>query len=504
MAELERLGKYEIRRVLGKGAMGVVYLGFDPFIDRQVAIKTIRKDTLDPELAAQFMTRFKNEARAVGRITHANIVGVYDYGEEGGVAYIVMEYVEGTGLREYLTRRTSFDFAQLVTLMTQLLDALEFAHRCGVVHRDIKPSNLIVTPAGLLKVADFGVARVDMSNLTLTGMVIGTPSYMSPEQCMGNAVDPRSDVFSAGIVLYELLTGRRPFVGTLESITYKICHEDPVPPSQIAGLSMPNEVDRLMAKALAKRPADRFPSARAFRDALNEVAQIGVLVADGSAATVVNIGTIMLQTPAPHWDDDTLTTAEHELARFLGPMARVLVRRAAARTNDRGELCALLSESIDDPDTRRKFVDSFARSGGHTHSGVAHASDLHGGAGVGSGSGAGSGAGSGSGSGPGSGPGSGSGSGVRGAGGASASQPGRATAGTPPPGQTAPGVALDVAYVEQVNAQLAVYLGPIARVVTKRAAQRAASRGEFVRMVADNLGTQDRIAFLRELGYAER
>lgn len=313
---------------------------------------------------------------------------------------------------------------------------------------------------------------------------------------MGNAVDPRSDVFSAGIVLYELLTGQRPFVGTLEAITYKLCHEDPVPPSQIAGLSMPKDVDQLIAKALAKRPADRFPSARAFREALNEVAQIGVPVADGSAATVVNIGTIMLQTPAPHWDDDTLTTAEHELARFLGPMARVLVRRAAARTHDRGELCALLSESIDDPDTRRKFVDSFAKSTVHTHSGVAHASDLHGGSAGGSGSGAGSGVGSRAGGG--------SGGGTSDKGAASASQSGRATAGGLSPGPTASGVALDAAYVEQVNAQLAVYLGPIARVVTKRAAQRAASRGEFVRMVADNLGTQDRIAFLRELGYAEQ
>ncbi len=475
MPELERLGKYEIRSVLGKGAMGVVYLGFDPFIDRPVAIKTIRKDTLDAELAAQFMIRFKNEARAAGRITHANIVGVYDYGEEGGIAYIVMEYVEGTGLREYLNHRASFDFAQLVALMAQLLEALEFAHRCGVVHRDIKPSNLIVTNSGLLKVADFGVARVDMSSLTLTGMVIGTPSYMSPEQCTGSAVDARSDVFSAGVVLYELLAGRRPFIGSLEAIAYKICHEEPVPPSQISGLTLPKEVDQLIAKALAKRPADRFPSARAFRDALLEVAQIGIPVNDGGATTVVNIGTIMLQTPAPHWDDETLTTAEHQLARFLGPMARVLVRRAAAQTHNRGELCALLSESIDDPDTRRQFVEAFAKTGSNLHSGLAHASDLRSGSGVSNSE----------------------------KGAAAASQPGHASAGAQRPGRTASGVALDAGYVDRVNARLALYLGPIARVVTKRAAQRATSRGEFVRMVADNLGTQDRAAFLRELGHAE-
>ncbi len=288
--DLTRLGKYEIRGVLGKGAMGIVYKAFDPQIERPVAIKTIRKDSLDADLLEQFMARFKNEARAAGRLTHANIVGIYDYGEDNAVAYIAMEYVEGTGLREYLDRRANFDFTQLVALMSQLLDALEFAHRCGVVHRDIKPSNLIVSDAGALKVADFGVAHIDMSNLTTAGMVIGTPSYMSPEQCMGEVADARSDVFSAGVVLYELLTGRRPFTGTVQAIAYKICHEEPVPPSTLSGLALPPAVDRLVATALAKRPEDRFPSARAFHDALREVAQLGVAV-DGGEETVA-IGTL--------------------------------------------------------------------------------------------------------------------------------------------------------------------------------------------------------------------
>ena len=145
MIHPERLGKYEIRSVLGKGAMGIVYKAFDPHIERPVAIKTIRKDMVDPELAAQYMARFKNEAKAAGRLQHPNIVSVYEYGEDDKVTFIAMEYVEGAGLREYLNRRASFDFGQLAALMEQLLDALEFAHARGVVHRDIKPSNLIVT-----------------------------------------------------------------------------------------------------------------------------------------------------------------------------------------------------------------------------------------------------------------------------------------------------------------------------------------------------------------------
>src|SRR4030095_14400594 len=150
--------------------MGAVCKGFDPHIERFVAIKTIRKNLVEPELAAQYMARFKNEAKAAGRLHHPNIVGVYEYGEDADVTFIAMEFVEGAGLREYLNRRVTFDFAQLVALMDQLLNALEFAHARGVVHRDIKPSNLIVTNQGVLKVADFGIARVDRTDLTTVGM----------------------------------------------------------------------------------------------------------------------------------------------------------------------------------------------------------------------------------------------------------------------------------------------------------------------------------------------
>ena len=364
MADPERLGKYEIKGALGKGAMGVVYKGFDPHIERFVAIKTIRKDLVEPELAAQYMARFKNEAKAAGRLHHPNIVGVYEYGEDDAVTFIAMEYVEGTGLREYLNRRASFDFARLVALMAQLLIALEFAHERGVVHRDIKPSNLIVTNQGVLKVADFGIARVDTSNLTMAGMVIGTPSYMSPEQCRGLDVDARSDLFSAGVVLYELLTGEKPFRGNIEAIAYKICHEEPVPPSQLSKLKLPPAVDQLIATALAKEPGGALPErARVPRRAARRGANVGGSRRRG-ADDDGGIGTLMLQKPTPSWDEETLRTAERELARALGPMAKVMVRRAAAQTTDRTELCSILSDNITDPDMRRNFVAAFERTTG--------------------------------------------------------------------------------------------------------------------------------------------
>jgi serine/threonine-protein kinase len=470
----ERLGKYEIRRVLGKGAMGIVYEGFDPQIERPVAIKTIRKDTVDSELAAQFLWRFRNEAKAAGRLSHPNIVAVYEYGEDEKVAYIAMEYVEGTGLREYLNRRTAFDFAQLVELMTQLLDALEFAHRNGVVHRDIKPSNLIVTERGRLKVADFGVARIEMqSSLTTAGMVIGTPSYMSPEQCQGDPIDARSDIFSTGVVLYELLTGVKPFRGAVEAIAFKICREEPTPPSQLSGMKLPAAVDQLVATALAKERNARYQSARAFNDALRDVAQINVEVDSGQGTTLVSIGTVMLQKPAPVWDEASLATAEHELARFLGPMAKLVVRRAAAQTNDRAELCSLLSANIDDVAARRKFVEAFSRSVEASHPQP-----------------------------------TGSGTAKRGAAApaaqsASTARSTHATAATVIAGASVPAAPIDNAFVDQATARLAVHLGPIARIVAKKAAQQAATRSDFVRRLADHLGTQDRVAFLREIGFPD-
>ena len=455
MTDPERLGKYEIKGVLGKGAMGIVYKATDPHIERMVAIKTVRKDLLDADLAAQFMARFRNEARAAGRLHHPNIIGIYEYGEDASVAYIAMEYVDGTGLREYLNRNARFELHQVVAIVTQLLQALEFAHAQGVVHRDIKPANLILTDTGTLKVADFGIARIDATNLTMTGMVMGTPSYMSPEQCRGLPSDHRADLFSTGVVIYELLTGARPFAGSMEAVTYKICHEHPRPPSEIAASALPFSLDALVARALAKDPADRFPDARAFRIALRLAA--GEVAGTGGETTVINLAEVSLQPPGSHvWDDASLATAERQLVRLVGPMAKILVRQAAAQAHDARELYALLAAHIADPRERERF---------EAHARPADASGAH--------------------AGP--------------SGQPSASQRAR-SAGAPSTGTRARTPRpLEQAFIDQTTSRLAVYLGPIAKVVARNAARQARDSDEFVQLVAEHIGTQERNAFLHEI-----
>lgn len=285
---MNKLGKYQIRRPLGKGAMGVVYEGFDPVIERTVAIKTILPAQLNSAEAMDIMARFKREAQAAGRLNHPGIVAVYDYGEEIAqdvseedatmmavapastqrIAYIAMEFVKGKELKEYLDKGDRFPLAEVARIMGEILDAMDHAHAQGVIHRDMKPANVMLLDGGRVKVADFGIARVEASELTQAGTVMGTPSYMSPEQFMGHTVDGRSDLFSCGVILYQLLTGERPFTGeTSTTIMYKVLREEPAPPSAL-NLSLAPALDAVIAKALAKQPAQRFQNGRAFAAAL--------------------------------------------------------------------------------------------------------------------------------------------------------------------------------------------------------------------------------------------
>src|SRR5436309_9363513 len=232
MAEIKNLGKYEVRREMGRGAMGIVYEGYDPMIKRRVALKTIRSDQPGAEDAANVLARFRREAQAAGRLSHPSIVAIYDFGEDAGVWFIAMEYVDGRDLRDYFQANERFSSVDTSRIMAQILDALDYSHRQGVIHRDIKPANIFLLSDGSVKVADFGIAHIESSSLTQVGTVLGTPSYMSPEQIMGLPVDGRSDLFSAGVVLYQFLTGERPFAGSATATMHKVLEEEPLPPSR--------------------------------------------------------------------------------------------------------------------------------------------------------------------------------------------------------------------------------------------------------------------------------
>jgi eukaryotic-like serine/threonine-protein kinase len=286
---MNKLGKYQIRRTLGKGAMGIVYEGFDPVIERTVAIKTILPSQLNGTEYVSLMARFKREAQAAGRLNHPGIVGIYEYGEDMAqditedeatmmaaaaretaqrVAFIAMEFVKGRELRDFFEKGERFAPAEVARIMGEMLDALDHAHAQGVVHRDMKPANLIMLESGRIKIADFGIAHLEASELTQTGTVLGTPSYMSPEQFMGHPVDGRSDLFSCGVILYQLLTGEKPFTGeSTTTIMYKVLREEPVPPSQL-NLSLAPGLDAVIQKALAKAPAQRFQTGHEFALAL--------------------------------------------------------------------------------------------------------------------------------------------------------------------------------------------------------------------------------------------
>jgi serine/threonine-protein kinase len=295
MAELKLIGKYEIRRELGRGAMGVVYEAYDTLIKRLVALKTIRADQLTGDTAENIVARFRREAQAAGRLNHPNIVSIYDFGEDAGVSYIAMEYVKGRELKDYFQSSERFTNADVMRIMTQILTALDYAHKQGVVHRDIKPANVFLQEDGTVKVADFGIAHIETSNMTQVGTAIGTPAYMSPEQIQGLPVDGRSDLFSAGVILYQFLTGERPFGGSSTTTMRKVLEEDPLPPSRF-NVQVPAAMDAVVRRALAKRADDRFPTAREFSDALAAAASTGVGAATAGAtassgaaeATVLN------------------------------------------------------------------------------------------------------------------------------------------------------------------------------------------------------------------------
>ena len=372
MSHPERLGKYPITGVLGKGAMGVVYKAFDPVINRPVAIKTIHKALIGQDMSGSSTTaRFKNEARAVGRLSHPGIVAIYEYGEDENTAYIAMEYVEGRTLSQILGGSPRPPECDILTLMDQLLAALDCAHKHGVWHRDIKPANLIVTNAGQLKVTDFGIARIESVVLTQVTSTIGTPGYMAPEQYIGEGVDHRSDVFAAGALLYGMLVGHPPFRGTPETVMYKVVNEHPTPPSKVPEAGRPEFYDAIVAKALAKKPEDRYTSAADFRAALAkrdladdpDTGETTIIIVRDNTVPAPAIGVLEPPsnlphsggTPIPGWDPATLHQVELALASFVGPMAKVLVRQAAKTHSDLASLKTAIAQHLSTDEDRKRF-----------------------------------------------------------------------------------------------------------------------------------------------------
>jgi len=274
MSELKSLGRYKIQGVLGQGAMGLVYDGLDPKLDRRVAIKTILTRKLSPDAAKMATVRFQREVRAVARLNHPNVVQVYDFGTEGDLAFIVMEFIQGKELKDYFDGNEKLDLKTIFQLMIGLLDALDFAHEAGIIHRDVKPANVMVVGGNHAKLTDFGVARFtepegDQSEKTRAGTIVGTPSYMSPEQIQGQPLDRRTDIFSAGIIFYQLLTWQKPFTGGQWELAKKIIEDDPVWPSTLVEIKP--EIDRVVARALAKQPEGRYQTARKFSEALQRI-----------------------------------------------------------------------------------------------------------------------------------------------------------------------------------------------------------------------------------------
>jgi serine/threonine-protein kinase len=256
----QKIGRYEIISEIGQGAMGVVYRALDPLLERTVAIKTISLELSKDEFE-EFEQRFYREASSAGRLNHPNIVTVHDVGNTDHIAYMAMEFLEGVELRDIMDGGAQLDLDRIVEIASQVADGLAFAHEHGVVHRDIKPSNIMILKNGVAKITDFGIALIPSSSRTMAGMVLGSPKYMSPEQVVGQDVDRRSDIFSLGVMLYEMLTGKPPFSGeNISVIMYRILNEMPVAPVTLKP-DLPEVFNYIVAKALAKHPDDRYQNA---------------------------------------------------------------------------------------------------------------------------------------------------------------------------------------------------------------------------------------------------
>ena len=436
----DQIGRFRIEGVLGRGAMGIIYRAHDPAIDRKVAIKLVRADLLDGDERADYIERFQREAQAAGRCAHPNIVAIYDFALHEGNPYLAMEYIDGVTLQHLGQRPGGFTPAETVSLGGQILDGLDAAHALGVVHRDIKPANIMLTAQGRVKVTDFGISRLDTSNLTGPGGIVGTPSYMSPEQCRGAATDARSDLFSTGIVLYELLTGTKPFTGTSQhEVWNKLLHEDP-PDSAVLNPDAAPNIHATIRCALSKNPGDRFQSAAAMAaslraertaptDALRELARDAdrtVLHTGAAPPSLVGLDPVLL------------TTIERRLAHHVGPIAGHLVRSAVKKADTIDKLFDVLMTNVPQGVERDRFREEWQLelSASLVRSGIGSTR------------------------------------------------------------QHAAAASLPEAELARAQAELARHLGPMARILVKRAAPGCSSVEQLWQRLAEHVEAADRSAFL--------
>ncbi|MFO1314962.1 MAG: serine/threonine-protein kinase [Burkholderiales bacterium] len=335
-----RIGRYVILDELGRGAMGIVYKARDPLIDRLVALKTVGVEAHSAEADA-YRQRFFREARSAGGLSHPNIVTVHDVGEGDGVAYIAMEFLPGQSLRQILDSGAVLPFARIADIAAQVADGLAFAHAKGVVHRDVKPANVMVLDSGLVKITDFGIARLPSGTRTIAGTVYGSPKYMSPERVRGEEVDGRTDIFSLGAMLYEMLTGVAPFTATdLPTILDQILHVMPEPPSQ-RNRDIPPAFDVIVARALAKDRADRYADAQQMADALRHFADP---VPAAAPAAPAGERPALLVRPAGEPQPRATTAQEAASPMFIAPRPEPLpsADRAAKAPAPRWRTMALI------------------------------------------------------------------------------------------------------------------------------------------------------------------
>jgi len=338
-----RIGRYDVSEELGRGSTSIVYKGVDPASGRVVALKTLQRSSADTDADADaILLRFRNEARTIGRLRHPGVVAVDEFGEDGVHSWIAMEYVDGHNLDDLLVQSPLLGAPRVLALMDELLDALGSVHREGICHRDLKPANIMVTSAGRVKLTDFGVARLRDLGLTRVSSFVGTPAFMAPEQFTGGALDHRADLFACGVLLYLLLSGRRPFSGAPAAVMHQILNEEPPRLSAASPAGVGRAFDDLVARALAKRPGDRFASADDMRDALRAAS---ARLAEATSVTVVRTlvqgaDTSLAsrpQIPEPRAGEDRVV-----IARMPEPMPRVVMQEARVQPQlvDAGSLYA--------------------------------------------------------------------------------------------------------------------------------------------------------------------